>query len=652
MPKHISEPFYLITSLMVLLSSGLAANAQTSEPIPTSKEQVRPQARQLNRADNMPISKQSAMAMRTLDRKDTHTFARPTEVVVTHLDLDLTVLFDKKIVKGTATYDIDRKEGNVLVLDTRGLEIAAVTDGKGQPLTFKLEKEDPIKGQALSIVLTEGVNRVKIAYATTAASDGLQWLNPEQVGGKTPFLYTQGQAILTRTWIPVQDSPDIRMTYRASVNVPNGMMAVMSAMGNVAGAIPGQTTFDFKQPHPIPAYLIALAVGELEFKRVTENAGIYALPHVLPSAVGEFAELGKFMDAAVGLCGPYLWDRFDVLVLPSSFPFGGMENPMLTFATPTLLAGDRSLVSVIIHEMAHSWSGNLVTNANWNDFWLNEGWTVYLERRIVEAIYGKDMADIMEVLGFQDLKSTIANMPKGHPDTGLRLRLEGRDPDDGMTDVAYERGAMVIKELELAWGRDAFDPFIKSYFEKYRFKSITTEEFIRYAQDHSEKNKLKFPNLMGMVQAVGEPMPTFKVHADRLIGVEKARVAFLMGKDIGDMGAGRWSAQEKQYFLRILIDDLSASQLATIEKIFGLKESKNAEVIFEWFMLCIRNGHKDIMPQLQEFLGEVGRRKFVLPLYKAMFAHKEWSDWGRKLYAKNRTRYHSITAGSVDKLLQ
>lgn len=631
-----------------LLAAVAIAGAQGQNRKPVESTGNGPRIAPIDRQQMGTIRKESS----TTGTMDTHSQASPNEVAVTHLDLDLIVSFDKQRIKGTATYSMRNHGGEMLVLDTRGLEINAVTDEAGNALQFKLQKPDSIKGSALAVMLDKATSKVAVRYSTTVNSAGLQWLAPEQNDGKTPFLYSQGQAILTRSWIPIQDSPAVRITYNARITVPAGMTAVMGALGNVQQQTPGQTVFEFKQPHAIPPYLISLAVGQLEFKKISERTGVYALPGVLPEAVTEFQDLDNMLTASEKLCGPYVWERFDVLVLPASFPFGGMENPMLTFATPTILAGDRSLVSLIIHELAHSWSGNLVTNANWNDFWLNEGWTVYLERRIVEMLYGKETAEMMTVLGFQDLKATIADMPVQHSDTGLRLHLEGRDPDDGMTDVAYERGSMVIKEIELAWGREAFDTFIPHYFKSFSFRSITTDEFILFVDTYAEANHLKKVELREMVAAVGEPRPSFKIASGSLMAIEKARIAFLTGRPLTDYGVAKWSAQERQYFLRILTEALKEEQLNIINETLKLKHSKNSEVNFEWYMLCIRNNRLSIRPELEGFLRTVGRRKFILPLYKEMFANSEWSIWAKEQYANNRARYHSITSGSVDRLLQ
>src|SRR6185295_20192533 len=308
-----------------------------------------------------------------------------------------------------------------VVLDTRDLEIRRVTldDGKTEA-RFRLGDEVKILGRPLEIEIAPGTTWVNVDYSTKPEAAALQWLTPEQAGSPYPFLYTQSESILARTWVPCQDTPGVRMAYEATVHAPRGLLALMSAENPTQDSADGVYHFQMRQP--IPSYLLALAVGELEFRPLSPRSGVYAEPSVIELAAWELADTPKMIDAAERLYGPYRWGRYDLLVLPPSFPYGGMENPRLTFATPTILARDRSLVSLVAHELAHSWSGNLVTNSNWNDFWLNEGFTTYIENRLMDALYGKEYADMLWELGYQDLQAEVADFSKDSlHDTWLKL---------------------------------------------------------------------------------------------------------------------------------------------------------------------------------------------------------------------------------------
>jgi aminopeptidase N len=414
---------------------------------------------------------------------DVHSFARPAEARVTHVALDLRADMQAHELRGTATLTVGRRAGATeLVLDTRDLEIEKVTDGGSAVLERGLGDADPIKGQPLTVKLGDRDGPVVITYKTRPTAAALQWLAPEQTAGKRqPYLFSQGQAILTRTWIPTQDSPGIRQTYSAKITVPAPLRAVMSAehVSEPAAGSSGERTFEFRMTNPVPPYLIALAIGDIADKAIGPRTAVYTEPSGLDRAASEFVDLERMVEAAERLAGPYRWGRYDLLVLPPSFPFGGMENPRLTFATPTVIAGDRSLVSLVAHELAHSWSGNLVTNATWSDFWLNEGITTYLEARIMEEVYGKERADMLRVLGRRDLDAEVARLsgPSAH-DTILHIDLAGRDPDEGSTDIPYEKGSLFLQTIEAAVGRERFDTFLRSYFDRHAFQSITSAVFL------------------------------------------------------------------------------------------------------------------------------------------------------------------------------
>ncbi len=427
------------------------------------------------------VRKPSAMA------QDTHSYANPQVVRVNHVDLDWTVLFDKKILQGTATLSVERaanSQNAPLILDTRDLRIERVETSNGGNLYKKTEYNvgaaDKILGAPLTVQLPRNANLVRIYYSTSPNASGLQWLEPQQTAGKKlPFMFSQAQAIHARSFIPLQDSPQVRVTYTARVRTPKNLIAVMSAEGNSqTNARNGD--YKFKMTRAIPPYLIAVAVGDLQFRALGKRTGVYTEPSMIEKSAFELADTEKMVAATEKIYGAYRWGRYDLLVLPPSFPFGGMENPMLTFATPTILAGDKSLVSLVAHELAHSWSGNLVTNATWRDFWLNEGFTTYLERRIIEAVYGANRREMEAVLGRRSLEEEMAEMEMR--DQILHVELQGRDPDEGFTGVPYEKGALFLRYLEETFGREKFDRFVRGYFDSHAFQSITTETFIDYLQ--------------------------------------------------------------------------------------------------------------------------------------------------------------------------
>lgn len=586
---------------------------------------------------------------------DEHSFSKPSEAIVKHLDLILHVDFDKKLLKGKATWTISNlANADSIIMDTRGLEIERVSlSDTTKNAAYTLGPEDKFLGKALKIKIDNNTDRVTIWYATSADAAALQWLNPQQTAGKEhPFLFTQSQAILARTWIPCQDSPGIRFTYNATVSVPKDMMAIMSA-GN-----PKQKNesgiYQFKQPKEIPSYLMALAVGDLKFEEIDNRTGVYAEPVSLKAAAWEFADMGTMVNSAEKLYGPYQWGRYDVVLLPPSFPFGGMENPMLTFVTPTVIAGDRSLVSLIAHELAHSWSGNLVTNATWNDFWLNEGFTVYFERRIVEDIYGKEEGKMQEVLGFQALKETMEDLGYTHADTRLHLELAGRDPDEGMTDIAYEKGYFFLRRVEEVVGRQKMDAFLKEYFKKYAFQSLTTAQFVNYMDEslfkdnEALKNKI---NLMEWIYKPGLPADMPVVSSEQFAFIDSVVIAWKKGVRAEGLKARIRSANEQLYLIKSMPQKLSVADMAKIDREFGFTQSGNAELNAAWFLHAIRNRYRVTDSAIEHFLIHVGRRKFIIPLYTEMAKTSEGKQWAKKVYKQARPNYHPVSYNTIDGLL-
>jgi leukotriene-A4 hydrolase len=584
---------------------------------------------------------------------DTHSFARPEEAHTTHLSLNLSVDFDQQILDGYARYNIRNNNAKAIYFDTKELTVKRVTIGEEENETeWEIGYPDQYKGMALKVSITPTTQVVTIYYETTpVGAAAVDWLAPEQTADKKhPFLFTQGQAILTRTWIPCQDSPGIRITYDATIRVPKDLMAVMSASNPQKKNDTGVYTFTMDQP--VPPYLLALAVGDLAFAPIGERTGIYAEPSVVEAAAYEFADMEKMLVAAEELYGPYLWERYDVIVLPPSFPFGGMENPRLTFATPTIIAGDRSLTALIAHELAHSWSGNLVTNATWNDFWLNEGFTVYFERRIMEALYGKPYANMLALLGYQDLQGEVEDLGAFSPDTHLHLDLEGRDPDDGMTNIAYEKGAFFLQMLEEMVGRETFDSFLRQYFEKHRFKTIHTEAFLAYLDTTLiQPNNLEV-NIDEWVYGPGIPKNIPAVRSQRFEQVDRQIAAFQNGSSPEALETENWSPHEWLHFIRAISTDTPQTRMERLDQTFGFSQSGNTEILAAWFERSIRSGYSgNNIDRIESFLINIGRRKFLTPLYRAL-KETDQLEKAREIYRKARPNYHSVSRGTMEALLE
>ena len=588
-----------------------------------------------------------------IHQTDPHSFARPDEAVISHLSLDLKVDFDNKILSGKASIEIHSSEdAKELILDTRDLIIEKVLVDDSS-VAFKTGDSATFMGKALFIPILPSSKTITVFYSTSPDAAALQWLSPEQTAGKKqPFLFTQSQAILARTWIPIQDSPGIRFTYDATISVPPNLLAVMSAENPQTKNSSG--IYKFKMPQPVPAYLMALAVGDFVFKPLDKRTGVYAEPATIEKAVFEFADLPKMVDAAEKLYGPYAWGQYDVIVLPPSFPFGGMENPRITFATPTILAGDRSLTSLIAHELAHSWSGNLVTNATWNDFWMNEGFTVYFENRIMEALYGKDFSDMQGLLGFEDLKETIAELGDTSADTRLKLNLEGRDPDDGVTDIAYEKGHFLLLLIEQSIGREKFDAFLKNYFARYAFHTITTEEFLKVYNDEIIKGDTALANKIKIedwIYKPGLPANCPQITSAKFEAVKKLVESWKNGTPAKSLDTKNYSTNEWLRLLRYLPESLSHDKMKELDKAFHFSTTGNSEILFAWFEHVIASNYKESYPALREFLIHVGRRKFVKPLFKAMSKSVEGKKMAMDIYQSARPNYHFVTQQTIDEIL-
>ncbi len=609
-----------------------------------------------NRTEANQTEAAIAPILATPDARDNASYARPLEARVHHVALDLAVDFDAKRIGGTATLDIDRKPGaKEIILDDKGLEIASVADGKGQALDWKVGAPDQTLGSPLAVALRPDTERLVIKYKSAPDAGALQWLTPEQTAGKRrPYLFSQGQAIENRSWIPTQDSPGIRQTWEATIRVPAGLTAVMSAP-KAAEPITqgGETVFSYKMDHSVAPYMIAIAVGDLAFRELGPRTGVWTEPAMLDRAAAELADTEKMVAAAEKLYGPYRWGRYDLLVLPPAFPYGGMENPTLTFLTPTFIAGDKSLVGLVAHELAHSWSGNLVTNATWADSWLNEGFTSYFENRIMEAIYGSKRATQEAALSFDDMEKALAEEGRNAPITRLNLPGEEAVPDGGATGIIYDKGAVFLRTLEKIVGRERWDAYLRSYFDRHAFQPMTSARFLAdlrqnlVKSDEALEARLQLDNWVykpGLPPNAARPDPAAFADVDRAVRV------FAGGGPVP--GAfGDWTTAEKLRFLNRLPQKMAAARLDSLDKALRLSQAGNQEVLFAWLDLAVGNRYDPALPSLERFLMSQGRGKFVRPLIQALARDRSWGrPIAERIYAKARPLYHPIVTRDLDEL--
>lgn len=602
--------------------------------------------------------RQIAPILDSPEAKDVQSYARPLEARVTHVALDLKADFAAKRIGGTATLDVEAKPGvKAIVLDSKGLEVSAITDEGGKPLRYALGKADPELGAPLTVELN-GARRIRIAYVSAPDAEALQWLTPEQTAGKKhPFLFSQGQAILNRSWIPTQDSPGIRQTWEARIVVPEPLRAVMSGERLTPEGEPaegGGRAFKFRMDKPVAPYLIALAAGDIAFQSLGPRTGVYAEPATIEAAAAELVDTEKMVAAAEKLYGPYRWGRYDMIVLPPAFPYGGMENPTLTFLTPTFLAGDRSLVGLVAHELSHSWSGNLVTNAVWPDSWLNEGVTSYFENRIMEALYGPGRAGQEAALSFADMESAFTELGAAAP--GTRLHNPDETTEGGASGIVYDKGALFLRTMERIAGRERFDSWLRSYFDRHAFQPMTSALFLADLRSNLVKgDKALEQKLMldDWVYKPGLPANAARPDAKSFAPVDEALNAFKSG---GAAPAGlwaRWTTAERLRFLNGLPRELPQPRLAELDRALQLTGGRNSETLFAWLQLALANRYQPAVPAAERFLMSMGRGKFVAPLFKTLWAEGEWGRAiARPLYEKARPTYHSVTSGRVDEMMK
>ncbi|MBV9881708.1 MAG: M1 family metallopeptidase [Sphingomonadaceae bacterium] len=599
-----------------------------------------------------------APILTTPEARDVHSYARPEVARVTHVALDLDADFTAHRMAGTATLDIlAARGGNEIVLDDEDLEIQAITDARGRPLHWSLGQGDATHGRPL-IVEIGAARRIVIRYRSAPEAAALQWLTPAQtVGRNHPYLLSQGESILNRSWIPTQDSPGIRQTWEARITVPAPLTAVMSGerlspRGVPAG--PGRRAFRFRMTHPVAPYLIAIAVGDIAFRALGPRTGVWTEPAMLDRAASELRDTEAMVAAAERLYGPYRWGRYDMIVLPPSFPYGGMENPTLTFLTPTVIAGDRSLVSVIAHELSHSWSGNLVTNAVWSDSWLNEGFTTYAENRVMELVYGPHRASQEAALSWDDMQAALRQLGPTSPATALHHDFD--DPDGTNSGIIYDKGAIFLRTIEHIVGRPRWDAYLRSYFDRHAFQPMTSAGFLADLRANLIRGDRALEDRLQLDRWVYQPgVPDNAARPDpaAFAEVDAAVRTFDAGGPADGAAFARWNWAERVRFLKGIAQRQSQARLAELDRAFRLADSGNSEVLFAWLRLALANRYEPAVPAAERFLQAMGRMRFVVPIFQALVAQGDWGlPIAQRIYAETRAGYHSVTRDRVDRLLQ
>lgn len=603
---------------------------------------------------------------------------RQFQVIDTKLDLE--VFFDSKAVGGSVTYNLQRLDvsADTIILDTSHLAIEKVLIND-VTVDFAIHDVQPPYGSPLLFPAPQTDSlTAKIQFKTTEKTTALQFID----GNTAPYLFSQCQAIHARSLFPCFDTPGVKSPYKMTVKSPYPcLMSGRPVPSNAANV------YEFNQPIPIPSYLVALASGDIHSLPIGPRSAIYSELPGLQACQWEFErDMENFIKIAENLIFPYEWERYDALVLPLSFPYGGMENPNITFATPTLISGDRSQVRVMAHELAHSWSGNLVTNCSWEHFWLNEGWTVYLERRILAglatqeavkagksveeaATYGEQVRHFSAIIGWSALEATVELMKPEF--TSLVWDLKGKDPDDSFSRIPYEKGFNFLYFLETKFGIEAFNGFIKHYFTKYRYKSLDSYQFLDTIKEYFEPlgksdviESIDW-NLWYFTPGL-PPAPGFDTTlADACYSLANEWVSYISGKstEVPVTSINEFEPDQHSLFLETLSNKLKNVDREQARK--GIAKfietypyyasNQNGEILSNWNDLIITHGglsqDNEHVIRYAQWLGTVGRMKFVRPGYLLLSRNVD-HDFAVATFKQFEAKYHPICRSMVQKDLK
>uniref|UniRef100_M4BFL2 Peptidase M1 leukotriene A4 hydrolase/aminopeptidase C-terminal domain-containing protein n=1 Tax=Hyaloperonospora arabidopsidis (strain Emoy2) TaxID=559515 RepID=M4BFL2_HYAAE len=631
-------------------------------------------------------------------RDDPATCTNLSEFRTHHIDLQLDVNMDMKCVAGVTTLSVTRlRDGAAtLRLDMFYLTINSVCATVLPDHNPTMAVQWRIKpftsfGKALEVDIPNALARARafkltICYETERESPGVCWLDKEQTAGKQlPYMYTQGQEVLNRSFFPCQDSPSVRVTYTASVVVPHELVCVMSAKlcgvteyrpkNGRKDVTPVKRKFTFEMKQSIPVYLVAMAVGDLVEAEVGPRSSVWTEPCMIEAATKEFdSVLEEYLTVGERLFGKYLWERYDMLVMPPSFPYGGMENPRLTFVSPCTIAGDKSLVSIVAHELSHSWFGNLVTNATWSDFFLNEGFTMYAERRITEVSHGRALSCLDAKLGEALLREEISSFGEQSPLTRLRVPLdEGIDPGDCYNMCAYEKGyAFVCYLRSLVESDQVFDDFLKRYCAEYRFQSIPAETmisfFLKSFPELADSLKTDLKGGISFNTWLNEPgypqyVPDYSDAHEIMQACESLAFCWQSSSvpvkpsilHLSEQ-AKEWEARPMLYFLDCFLETKfsSAEVVIVLGDTLALWGSRNSEILFRWALILVKNVVISKLSVVRRFLEMQGKQKFQLPIYRLLTSslNDDVRKFGSDTYAATKNMLHVMVRARVELLLE
>ncbi|XP_054083088.1 leukotriene A-4 hydrolase isoform X1 [Zeugodacus cucurbitae] len=617
------------------------------------------------------IYAQQQRNMGRLSKVDPSSYSEPERIITKHSAFKWTVDFANTKLLGSVTHQFNVLEANLpaILLDVRDITInnASIVCNGGSAIPINYFVSDPVDdiGAKLTLELPEGTAKgdllVRIDYETSNRASGLQWLTPEQTLGKQhPYLFSQCQAIHARSVLPCQDTPAVKFTYEATVEHPKELTALMSAL--VEQKDSGVTKF--KQEVPIPAYLLAIAIGDLVSRPLGPHSNVWAEAGIVDAAAEEFSETDKMLKTASDICGPYVWKQYDLLVMPPSFPFGGMENPCLTFVTPTVLAGDKSLADVVAHEIAHSWTGNLVTNKNFEHFWLNEGFTVFVETKIVGRLQGTKERDFHMLRNLTELKECIRTQLANSPElTKLVVDLSNCGPDDAFSSVPYNKGSTFLRYIEdLLGGPEVFEPFLRSYLQKYAYKSVVTDDFksalYDYFIDTDKKDKLSEIDWDLWLNNEGMP-PIIPNFDETLADVSKQLSKLWSTKSTAELRTDTdiskpISSHQLIDFLGRLIEsseivDLNAQKIELLESTYNLKHTKNSEVRFRFLRLVIRARLLQRIDEIIAFANSNFRMKFCRPIYRDLGQWPEAKPIAVESFESVKNQMMAVCAHTIEK---